>query len=153
MENLKSVIGEHPFMQGLDEHTLDTLVGCASNVRYNAGDYLARMGQPAEHFFIIRHGHVSLEINAGPRGIIGVHTVEAGDVLGWSWLIEPYKWHFDARAVELTRVIALNGECLRKKCEQDHDIGYALMKRVAQLMEQRLTATRMQLLDMYGTHV
>jgi len=74
-------------------------------------------------------------------------------VLGWSWLIEPYKWHFDARAVELTRVIALNGECLRKKCEQDHDLGYALMKRVAQLMEQRLTATRMQLLDMYGTHV
>ncbi len=153
MENLRSVIGEHPFMQGLDERTLDTLVGCASNVRFNAGDYLARMGQPAEHFFIVRHGRVSLEINAGPRGIIGVHTVEAGDVLGWSWLIEPYMWHFDARAVELTRVIALHGECLRKKCEEDHDLGYALMKRVAQIMEQRLTATRMQLLDMYGAHV
>jgi hypothetical protein len=76
-----------------------------------------------------------------------------GEILGWSWLIPPYNWHFDARAVELTRAIALDGKCLRNKCEQDHDLGYELLKRFAHIMEQRLQATRLQLLDVYGNHV
>jgi CRP-like cAMP-binding protein len=73
-------------------------------------------------------------------------------VLGWSWLFPPYRWHFDARALELTRAIALDGKCLREKCEEDHDLGYELVKRVAQIIMERLQATRLQLLDVYGVH-
>jgi CRP/FNR family cyclic AMP-dependent transcriptional regulator len=64
--------------------------------------------------------------------------------------VPPYRWHFDARAVELTRAIALDGECLRGKCEEDHDLGYEIMKRFALVIAERLEATRLQLLDVYG---
>ena len=88
--------------------------------------------------------------SAPQRGAIAIDTVGEGDVLGWSWLIPPYHWHFDARAVEPTRAIALDGRCLRGKCDADHELGYELMKRFAQVIEQRLEATRWQLLDVYG---
>jgi len=80
---------------------------------------------------------------------IGVHTLGEGDVLGWSWLIPPYRWHFDALAVEPVRAFALDGKCLRAKCEDDHDLGYALMKQVAQITTHRLHATRLHMLDIY----
>jgi hypothetical protein len=71
-------------------------------------------------------------------------------VLGWSWLISPFRWHFGGCAVADVRAVALDGECLRNKCEKDHDFGYEMLKRLAQVMERRVDATRMQLLDMYG---
>jgi hypothetical protein len=48
------------------------------------------------------------------------------------------------------RAIALDGKCLRTKCEQNHDLGYELLKRFSQIMSRRLDATRLQLLDVYG---
>jgi hypothetical protein len=80
-----------------------------------------------------------------------IETIGEGEVLGWSWLFPPYRWQFDAQAVGLVRAIAFDGRCLRGKCEEDHDLGYWLMQRFAQVMSQRLQATRLQLLDLYGT--
>ena len=80
-----------------------------------------------------------------------MQTLGGGDVLGWSWLIPPYRWGFDARAVEMTRAIALDGKCLRGKCEEDHEMGYDLVKRVASSLGERLDATLLRLLDMYST--
>jgi CRP-like cAMP-binding protein len=93
---------------------------------------------------------VALQVFVPQRGPITVETVAAGEVLGWSWLFPPYRWHFDAQALELVRAIAFDGQCLRNKCAEDHDLGYALMQRFAQIMLQRLQATRLQLLDVYG---
>jgi hypothetical protein len=87
---------------------------------------------------------------APSRGPIILQTLGEGEVLGWSWLVAPYRWRFDGRAVELTRAIALDGECLRGKCEEDHDLGYELMKRVSLVMEKLVQATRLQLADVYG---
>ena len=95
---------------------------------------------------------MAVEIFGAQKGPITVQTIDDGEVLGWLWLIPPYNWHFDARAVELTRAIALDGKCLRTKCENDHDLGYELLKRFTSIMEQRLEATRLQLLDIYGNH-
>ena len=78
-------------------------------------------------------------------------TLGEGDILGWSWLMPPYHWQFHARAVEVTRAIALDGKCLRTKCEQNHDLGYELLKRFCHIIERRLEATRLQLLDVYGS--
>ena len=77
-------------------------------------------------------------------------TVDEGEILGWSWLLPPYQWRCHAHAIETVRAIALDGKCLRTKCEQNHDLGYEILKRFAQIMEQRLEATRLQLLDVYA---
>ncbi len=125
------------------------IVGCAANVRFEAGEYIFREGEDANQFYIIRHGKVALELFTPERGVLTIQTLGAGDVLGWSWLFPPYRWRFDARALELTRAIALDGTCLRNKCDEDHNLGYELVKRFAQIIIERLQATRLQLLDVY----
>ena len=150
METLKPILSEHPFLKGLEPDIIQLIVGCASNVRFNAGEYLFREGQEANQFYIVRAGKVAIEVYAAGRGSINIQTVGEGDILGWSWLVPPYFWRFDARAVELTRAIALDGKCLRTKCEQDQHLGYELLKRFCQIITDRLEATRIQLLDLYG---
>jgi CRP/FNR family cyclic AMP-dependent transcriptional regulator len=150
MENLEGILSAHPFFHELPPHYLDLVVGCASNVRFDAREFLFRAGAEANQFFLIRHGRVALEITAPGRQPLTLQTIAEGEVLGWSWLIPPYHWMFDARAVEQTRAVALDGKCLRGKCEADHDLGYELLKRFAHIMEQRLVAARLQLLDVYG---
>jgi CRP/FNR family transcriptional regulator, cyclic AMP receptor protein len=150
MQTLESILVEHPFFKGLQPQYLQLVIGCASNVRFNAGTYILREGEQASQFYLIRHGKVALEVFAAQRGPIIIETIEAGEVLGWSWLFPPYRWHFSARVVEPVRAIALDGTCLRTKGEEDHDLGYELMKRVTRIMMERLQATRMQLLDVYG---
>ena len=99
---------------------------------------------------MIRTGRVALEIGAPGRENLRIQTVGPGEILGWSWLISPYRWHFGGIAVLETRAIALDGECLRNKCEKDPVFGYEMLKRLSQVMERRLEATRLQLLDLYG---
>ena len=150
MESLEPILRTHPFLEGLDSRFMELITGCASNVRFNAGEFLLHEDEEANQFYIIRQGRVAVESHAAGMDPIIIHTVEAGDILGWSWLVPPYYWHFDARAVELTRAIALDGKCLRQKCEKDHELGYELLKRFTNIITQRLEATRMQLLDFYG---
>jgi CRP/FNR family cyclic AMP-dependent transcriptional regulator len=150
METLERILGEHPFFKDLNQPYLQLVTGCASNVRFDPDDYIFREGEEANQFYLIRQGRVALQILAPDRGPITVETLEEGDILGWSWLIPPYNWHFDARAMELTRAIALDAKCLRRKCEEDHNLGYELLKRFGHIMEQRLSSTRLQLLDLYG---
>jgi CRP-like cAMP-binding protein len=150
MRTIKELISEHPFFKGLDEQYLDVIAACAHNVRFLAGEYVIREGGEANEFYLIRHGKISLEAFLPGQGAITIQTIQEGDVLGWSWLFAPYRWHFDARAVELTRAIAFDGRCLREKSEEDKALGYELMKRFSYIMVQRLQATRLQLLDVYG---
>jgi len=152
METLEPILAEHPFFEGLESRHLRLIVGCASNVRFNPGQLLFREGDKANQFYMIRQGKVAVEIRAAERGSITVQTVGEGEVLGWSWLIPPYRWRFDARAVELTRAIALDGECLRTKSEEDHSLGYELLKRFSLTIVERLDAMRLQLLDLYRAH-
>jgi CRP-like cAMP-binding protein len=150
IRTLEPVLKAHPFFKDLDPRYLELLVGCASNVRFKADQMINRLGEEANRFFIIREGKVAIEIDVPGRGPITIQTLGAGDVLGWSWIFPPYNWNFDARAMEPTRVVALDGKCLRRKCEQDHDLGFDLMKRFAAVMIERLQATRLQLVDVYS---
>ena len=152
METLERILSEHPFFEALDSEYFKLLVGCASNVRFEAGSYLFRQGEEANQFYLLRHGRVAIEIKEPQCSPVVVETLEKDDVLGWSWLVAPHYWRSDGRAVEVTRAIALNGKCLRTKCEQNHDLGYELMKRFIGILEQRLQSTRMQLLDVYAHH-
>lgn len=150
METLERILAEHAFFEGLDPEYLKTVTGCASNVRFAAGAYIFREGEQANHFYLLRQGKVAVEIFAPQSPPIIVDTLEKDEILGWSWLVSPYQWRFDARVTEDVRAIALDGKCLREKCEANHNLGYALLKRLVQLIDQRLQATRLQLLDVYA---
>ena len=122
----------------------------AHEVSYDDGDRLFEEGGPAGYCWLIRHGRVALDTAVPGRGHVVVQTLGPGDLLGWSWLVPPYRWHFDGRALELTRAVAFDAKCLRAKCDDDHDLGYELTKRFAQVIMGRLQATRLRLLDVYG---
>jgi CRP-like cAMP-binding protein len=111
---------------------------------------LFREGDPADAFYVVRRGRVALELFVPNRGALTVETIEPGEVVGWSWLFPPYRWHFDGRAVEPVRAIAVDGACLRGKCNADPALGYELMRRFSQVMLERLQATRLRLADLYG---
>jgi CRP-like cAMP-binding protein len=150
IRGLETLLSEHPFFSGLAPDTISFIAGCGSNVTFQAGEYVFREGEPADSFYIIRHGVVQMEIFVPGRGPLAIETIGPGEVLGWSWLFPPYRWSLDARALELVRAVALDGACLRGKCEDDPKLGYELMKRFARVMMERLQAARIQLLDLYG---
>ena len=144
------MLADVPFFAGLRASELELLAGCAKNVHFAQGDVLFREGDPANAFYVVRDGSVALETFAPARGGMTIETIDAGEVIGWSWLFAPYRWHFDARALSPVRATAFDGECLRGKCEQDPALGYDLMKRFAQVLIERLQWTRLRLLDVYG---
>lgn len=150
MRELDAVLAEVPFFAGLGASELELLAGCASNVRFHEGEMLFREGEPADAFYVVRHGTVALETFVPALGGVTVETIEAGEVIGWSWLFPPYRWHLDARALSTVRATSFDGVCLREKCDSDPALGYDLMKRFAQVLIERLQWTRLRLLDVYG---
>jgi CRP/FNR family transcriptional regulator, cyclic AMP receptor protein len=153
MENLRSTVAEHAFCKDLEPAYIDLLTGCASNVRFEAGQRLFRQGGQANQFFLIREGKVALETVAPERGNIIVEMVGEGEVLGWAWLVPPYRWHFTACAEGLVRAIKMDGKCLRTKCQKNHDLGYELLRRTIDIVGKRLEATRFRLLDLYSAEM
>lgn len=150
-EDLTEVLRSHPFLMELSDEHIQTLAGCASNVVFEEGSSLIHEGQTADRFFLIRTGRVVLEMDVSERGHLRIQTVGPGEVLGWSWLVSPFKWHFSGYAVVDVHAVALDGKCLRTKCESDPLFGFEMLKRLSHVMERRLEATQRQLLDVYGT--
>ncbi len=150
MQTLEALLAEYPFFKGLNSDYIRTLARNAAPVLYGDETYIFYEGEPASHFYLICRGKVALETFAAERGAIIIETIEENEVLGWSWLFPPYRWHFSARVFEPVEAIVLDGAALRAQCEEDHDFGYELIKRVVPIMMQRLQATRLQLLDLYG---
>ena len=147
-KDLDRVITEHPFVKRLSPHQCRILKDCAMFTKFGPGELIFREGDSANRFYLVLRGKVALESFVLNRGVTQVQTVEAGEVLGWSWLFSPYFWHFDARAVEPTEAVFFYGTPLREECEADHDLGYELVKRMAEVMMKRLQATRRQLLQL-----
>lgn len=150
VKSIDAILKECSFFAGLPDDILKLLAGCASNVHFDPNTYIFREGEPADAFYVIRKGQAALQICAPGKPPMTIGTVAAEDVLGWSWLFPPYRWHYDAVAMQEVRAISFDGKCLRKKCEEDHDLGYEMMKRFNQIIINRLQGTRIQLLDVYG---
>jgi CRP-like cAMP-binding protein len=150
METIQKLLREVPLFAGLTPVQLDLLAGCASNARYRDGEMLFREGGEANTFYLVRHGSVALETFVPTRGAMTIETIEPGEVVGWSWLFPPYRYHFDARAIGVVRATAFDGGCLRGKCDSDPALGYDLMCRFAQVLIERLQSSRLRLLDIYG---
>ena len=150
VRRLDEVLADVRFLAGMDAERLALLAGCASNVGFAPGEVIFREGNAADTFYVIRHGAVAIELHAPARGAMTVETIEAGEVIGWSWLFPPFRWHFDARAITPIRATVFDGACLRGKCEADPALGFELMSRFAQVLIERLQWTRLRLLDVYG---
>ena len=133
----------------LSEDHLATIAGCATIAHFAEGEYIFREGEAADTFYVLRSGTVALETHVPGRGPARLMTLHDDDVLGWSWLFPPYRWHLDARALAPVRALGFDGTCLRQKSVEDHELGYELMRRFAKVIVSRLQATRMQLLDVY----
>ncbi len=146
MKTIESTLAEHPFFEGLDPRHLHVAAHGANEDKFGAQSYIFSEGDKAGKFYVIRKGKIALEAASPSDELITIDTIEGGDVLGWSWLFPPYRWQFSARVIEPVQVIVLDGVYLREKCEEDHDFGYELVKRAAQVITQRLQATRMQIL-------
>ncbi len=150
ISTLEPYLAEHPMFRDLDPAYVKLLCECAGNVRFAKGEMVFRQGEPADRFYLLRDGMVSVEIKSSTQQPLTIQTLKGGEVLGWSWLFPPYTWYFDARALKSTRAIALDGKCLRGKCDEDPKLGYELMKRFSATLHAGMQAARMQIMDLYG---
>jgi CRP/FNR family transcriptional regulator, cyclic AMP receptor protein len=150
IRTLEQTLPGHPFFHGFDDEVIALLAGCAQNVHFRPDELVFQAGHAAQHFYLVREGRVAIQLHELAGGANIIDTVDAGEVLGFSWLVPPYRWVFDARATVDTRAVSFDAECLRAKCDADPAVGYALMSRVALIMHDRLEAARVRLLDLYG---
>jgi len=147
---LTGVIAEYPLFRSMETEYLELIAGCASNVRFDEGSTIFRIGDRSDHFYSIRRGKVAIEVHSPQKGPITIQTLGEGEILSWSWLFPPYQCEFDARCLTMVRALAFDAKCLRGKIEEDRNMGYELMKRFSHVMVRRLRATRLQLLDIYA---
>lgn len=124
-------------------HSERVLVGRAGRrVTFGKGQRLFREGEAAESCWLIRSGAVALETASPGGAVTTVQVIGAGEMLGWSWLVPPYRWHFDARAVETVEALELDAVQLRALADQDPRFGYALARQLLRMSIERLQATR-----------
>jgi CRP-like cAMP-binding protein len=143
---IESAVAGHPFLRGMNAHQLRIVGGLAIQAHWKAGEIILREGDPANRFYLIQSGKVAIESYVPGQGSRRIEIIGPGEVVGWSWLFPPYSWHFSVRALEPTDAIFVYGTPLREECERDHELGYELMKRMAEVMLKRLRSARWQLL-------
>lgn len=149
---LRNYLGQLPFFSGLSSKQIDLVASFASAMRYTSQQRLFKSDTDADKFYIIRDGKVGVEIPAVAGEPLRVQTLGNGGVLGWSWLIPPYRWLFDARALTAADIIQIDGVRLREECERDPALGYPLIKRFAVLMAERLQASRLAAIKQHAEH-
>ncbi len=146
---LEAFLTQHPMFRGLARARVEVVASYASLANYKPHQRVFRYATSAEHFYIVQEGKVSVEIPAVEGDPLAIQTVGNGEVLGWSWLVPPYQWRFDARALEPSKIVVFNGERVRFHCEEDPKLGFELMKRFASLMAERLICARQAAIKHY----
>ena len=146
-QDILKQIAAHPFLAGMSAHHLELLARYAKQKQFKANEVIFRAGEPAHGFYLVQTGKIALEGSVMEHGPIATDTVHAGEPLGWSWLFPPYRWHFDARAMEPTTTIFFHGDMLRQHYNEDITLAHDLSKRICQVMAHRLQATRRKLIE------
>jgi CRP/FNR family cyclic AMP-dependent transcriptional regulator len=148
-DDLRSYLAQHSFFVGLSDEQLNLVASLATSARYGAQQRVFKYDTVADRFYVLRDGKVGVEIPAVSGEPLRIQTVGNGGVLGWSWLIPPYRWLFEARALSPSEIVVLDGARLRAECEIDPRLGYELLKRFAALMAERLNASRLAAIRHY----
>lgn len=149
-ESIEKYLAGHAFFTGLDDAYLRFLAENSVVRRLGAGDVLFKQGNRADRFYLLRSGEIAIQVPALTGPALEIQTLGAEQILGWSWLIAPYRWHFLARAHEDSEVIEFDGTAILERCEQDPGFGYQLLKRFAALMSERLDAARLKMIEQFN---
>jgi CRP-like cAMP-binding protein len=136
----------HSFLKDLSKPQLAVLSKIATTAQFKAGKPIFLQGESADRFFLIGQGRVSLDYGLPRKRHVQIQTIGPGEALGWSWLAKPYRWQFSATAIDDVTVSFFRVADLRQQCMRDPKLGYAIMERVAQVLMERLQATRHKLL-------
>jgi CRP-like cAMP-binding protein len=148
--SLVAELAAHPFFVDLPDPVVAAVAPLVSRLDLDAGQVLGKEGDPAGAFYALTAGRVALEVHSADQPPAVLETLDAGDVVGWSWLVPPYRWHFDAVAVDPVGALAVDGARLRAQMDADPVLGYALAARFIPIVVDRLQSTRLRLLDLYG---
>jgi CRP-like cAMP-binding protein len=146
-------LAQFPDLASLRPAELDTLARAGREVTYPAGQRLITEDQPANRCWLIRSGRIVLDAQVPGRGDVVVQTLGPGDLLGWSWLVPPYRWHFGARSTEPIEAIEFDAATLTQLADADPQFDHALTRMLFAALLERLQATRARLLDLYGNPV
>ncbi len=149
-QRTRALLEQHDFLAGLPDEAIELLAGVGEPVSFGAGSLLFREGDPADTAYLVTRGGVAVEVHAPNRGAVVVDTITAGHVLGLSWAAPPFRYQFDARAVDDVEVVAVDTARLRVALAEDPVLGFLFLDRLAAVMLGRLQATRIRLLDLYG---
>ena len=139
------------FTAGLDPDHRDQIAKIAHTVAWDAGVIVFREGERGSLIYIVEKGSVAIEMSVPGRGRVTLLTVGRGEVFGWSSLFSERRKTATARTVEPTTALALDSDQLREMCEADPRLGFLITRRILGVVAERLTATRMQLLDIYAS--
>lgn len=146
-ESIVTLLAGQAFFQGLSSEAIDFLAANAKPRQLEEGEILFERGQPADRFYLLRSGRITVGVPAIEGPSLEVQSLGADEVLGWSWLIAPYKWNFQARAKQATEVLEFDGKAARERCESDPRFGYEVLKRFSSLMSERLEAARTKMME------
>ncbi|MDH3768053.1 MAG: cyclic nucleotide-binding domain-containing protein [Gammaproteobacteria bacterium] len=148
-ETTKKLISAHPLFADLDPQHIHTLAEFSDERAIPAVQNLFSQNQPAKSFYMIISGRVVVETPAIYGPTLTLQELSSG-ILGWSWMIPPYRWHFQARAEVDSTVVEFDGTKLLELCESDPAFGYQLLKRFAALMGERLESARSSMIDAWN---
>ncbi|WIY00405.1 cyclic nucleotide-binding domain-containing protein [Amycolatopsis mongoliensis] len=125
------------------------LTRATREVAFAPGERLCEEGRPADRLWVLESGRVEVDTAVPGRGDVVVQALGPGELLGWSWLVPPYRWDFGARAVTTVTAAELDGRLLRELADEDPAFGYALTRALFEVLAHRLRGTRARLLDLY----
>ncbi|MFQ5756505.1 MAG: Crp/Fnr family transcriptional regulator [Acidiferrobacterales bacterium] len=146
-QSIAEYLSAHEFFSEFSEDVLKFLCECASAREIKKEQILFRQGERADKFYVIRNGRISVQIPALMGPTLEIQALGKDQVLGWSWLISPYQWNFQAKAEEDSELLEFDGTSILVRCEQEPKFGYELLKRFAALMSERLDAARQKMMD------
>jgi len=146
-QSIEDYLPTHAFFSGLDDSFMKFLSDSATELKIKKGDVLFRQGERADKFYLLRNGQMSVQVPALMGPTLEIQTLGEDQMLGWSWLIPPYRWNFQARALEDSDLLEFDGSAILARCEEDPKFGYELLKRFATLMSERLDAARQKMMD------
>lgn len=144
---IRKELSESEFFSGLAPKHIEFLAAHATRRRLDVDDVLFEHSEAAHHFYLISSGHIRVGVPAIEGPALELQELGPGSVVGWSWLISPHRWSFQAKAMTPVELLEFDGDAVLARCDEDPRFGYELLKRFSTLMSERLHFARRKMMD------